>query len=407
MSTPRPRLRPQGAGIAAEAPPPVPLQFTDRPPADPELQKLTEDVLNSLKYAFTAAAAELPVARPGEMDGLFRKFVSTRPAAKRAAFRKEGRRILAASATSRRSAFGRFGQIDPAEYSRIGSDGLVRSVGELRLDPRRVVAAAEGAGSARSAFIQIPPEVIQRISVAAGEPAATSRPRLNLSGMAEAYDKAQGAKFTRLRLVLREVECIKTTSGMGTDEIAMGGLLVDPSGTTKKINEFFVGKNFDAGVKKSYPGGKTFAEWKIVSNGNWPQVYPSMLVMVEKDNGGFSDFLAELWKWVKEYVEKAIMAAGAAAGAAIGAAIGTAFAGIGVLIGAVAGFLVGAFVGWLIAAWKDDLIQVHSQQLHLGAATASYYAAVGLTNDPPKPFALNFKGDGGHYRVRCHYQVVE
>jgi hypothetical protein len=396
MNDPRSRLNLSSDAAAVAGPSELPVSVTDQAPRDPELRKLADDVLGALRYSFTAAAAGLPVERAGTADQAFREYVATRRPARRAEFARRARTLLDAAPSTRREVFGRYAGIDAAQYSRTGSDALVAAAGALALDQARLaeVLAAPAVGDVR--FIEIPPEVIQQISTAAGEP-TTPRRRLNLSGFAQAFDKAQGAKLTRLRLMIKKVRCIKPTSGWGSDEIAMGGLAIDPDGKTRKIGEFMVGTGFLAGKEKVWPGaGKAFAEWKIVANGVWPQVYPSMLLMVEKDNGGFSTMLSKLWSLVKDYVTAALKKAGAALAGALGA-----------IIGAVVGYVLSALVGWIISWWQDDLIQMKPMQLHLGAATASYYAAIGLTAEPPKLSTLNFMGDGGHYRLWYHFQATE
>jgi len=181
----------------------------------------------------------------------------------------------------------------------------------------------------------------------------------------------------------------------------MGGFAVDPDGTTRVIDQFKISHDFDAGESVTFPGvGKLFAEWQLIegsATNPWPLVYAAGVAMAEKDQGGFWQFLHDLWKLVADKVIALIVAG-------VGAGIGGAIGGV---IGAAVGFVVGGLVGLIIGLFDDpdDILGTHHFELWLGSALGSYYDWAGLTKSPPDKFTTDFTGDGGHYRAAFYYRV--
>ena len=211
-----------------------------------------------------------------------------------------------------------------------------------------------------------------------------------------------------LHFRLHKVKCIDETNPEwpGDDEIAMGGTAVPPTGNPTKVPEFMVRDDFDDGESKTYSPPrvlKTFA----LDNVSYPADFLMVLAMAEKDNGGLSQFLQDLWEAIKDEVGVIVAAVGAAAGLAIGGAIGgtvgTAIGGpLGTIIGAVAGAILGALVGWLISAVKDDIFTPQSAAVHLPKPNSTF--AGGALTSPQ--FSLDFRDHGGHYRAYYTWQLV-
>ena len=91
-------------------------------------------------------------------------------------------------------------------------------------------------------------------------------------------------------------------------------------------------------------------------------------------------------------------------------------AGVGALIGneivpglgAIAGAIVGALVGWLIGLIdNDDVMQVRTLQMTLGAATKSYYDWAKLTTPSGWTHTTTFGEDGSHYKVHLAWHVYQ
>ncbi len=210
-----------------------------------------------------------------------------------------------------------------------------------------------------------------------------------------------------LEFRIHKVKCIDETNPEwpGDDEIAMGGTAVPPVGSPTKIPEFRVSNSFDDGESRVYNPPRLLKTFSL-SNVSYPADFLVVLALAEKDNGGLSDFLQEMWEAIKDEVQIIIAAVAAAAGAAIGSAIGgtvgTAIGGpLGTIIGAVAGAILGALVGWIISAVKDDIFTPQSAAVHLPTPNATF--TNGALTSPQ--FTVNFNDHGGYYRVYYSWKI--
>lgn len=210
-----------------------------------------------------------------------------------------------------------------------------------------------------------------------------------------------------LEFRVHQVKCVDETNPEwpGDDEIAMGAVAVADNGSTTKINEFMVRDDYDDGETKIYNPPRLLKSFSL-SNVSYPADFLMVLALAEKDNGGMSDFLADLWEAIKDDVTLIIAAVSAAAGAAIGAgvggSVGTAIGGpLGAIIGAVAGAIIGAIVGWIISALKDDIFTPQAAAVHLPNPLSTF--AGGSLTSPQ--FTVNFRDHGGHYRVYYSWKI--
>lgn len=168
-----------------------------------------------------------------------------------------------------------------------------------------------------------------------------------------------GPQAVALKLNLRKVKCLDETNPEwpGSDSIAAGGVAVDDNKNQSTITEFNVG-SFNDGTVKNFSPAKVLKSFAL-DNVN-PSTFMAFLAIAEKDSGGFSSFLEDLYNAIKAEVQVILnqlgAAAGAAIGTAIGGAIGTSIAGpLGTIIGIAAGLILGALIGWLISAFRDDI----------------------------------------------------
>jgi hypothetical protein len=212
---------------------------------------------------------------------------------------------------------------------------------------------------------------------------------------ADAADLAAGAAFKKLKFGIHHVHCFEETSEWGSDEIALGGIQTFPDGTSAVIEQFMANDDFDQGDTAAVD--RVFASWNIDTGPGWPHVYSVMVAMAEKDNGGFWEFLHQLWDKVAPEV-KELIATGA--GAAIGGKLGGVW-------GAVIGAAVGAIIGWIINTFDngDDIIGTKTFVLTLTAATKSYYDWAKLTEPGGMYYLVNYVGDGGHYSMNGCFKV--
>ena len=404
-------------------------------PTEPNLNAVLQDVLHSLQYSFAAVAADVPIAKPSSTDTMFREFLATRSPKVRSAHSTRASALLKAPVELRHNYFGRFAAIEPTQYSALGFDGLRSTPAPIKLDPAVLKHAVEKQR-----------ESTLRLSVPARsmEPSATNKVKITIPiaprekpeispitpEVAKLMEDVKaGAKYKKLGLFIKRVDCIEETDEpSASDEINLGGVFVSPDGQTHAVKEFTVSSNFDAGESVLYPAaqipsdflghpeklqkafteayakpGRLFCEWDIRSDLGWPAAYCAALCMAEKDDGGFWKFIKQLVSKVIEVVEDAI---GKSVGTAIGAAIGAVAGGWGAIIGAAIGFVIGAFVDWLTGDNPDDIMGTAKLVMSFGAATLSYYKWTGLLKQPHSDlFPVDFKHDGGHYRLLCYYQV--
>jgi hypothetical protein len=378
--------------------PPIPVEKTIAPivieptmPADPALRGVIEDVLAKLRYTFAAAAADAAPTAPGELDTLFRTFLATRSAPARTRAQQQAHALHAAPAPLRAAAFGRYAAIDLQSYRTMGADGLASHVGKLSVES---VALQKSLDQLRAHLGNLG----QPLPHLAPDQHGNVDTPMHPLGVQLDSDHVAGLAFKKMRLFIRRVRCVEETSEWGSDEINIGGSATTPNGTTSMINQFEVSDDFDEGELVDFGMNKVFATWNLVTApAGFPYVYGAVIAMAEKDDGGFYQFLKNLWAKVDSEVKTAIAGL---IGAAIGGAIGN-------VLGAIAGAIVGVIIGWIINLFdnKDDIIGAKPVLITLPSSRKSYYDGAELTSPQGRPYTLNFKGDGGHYRVAVSFKV--
>ena len=356
-----------------------PVVIDADPPSNPDLRKIADDAIARLKLSFAMAASGDHDATPDEDQQAFRAFLATRKPKARAAYQQKARELLQAPADVRSAHFGRYSAAELKSDTTVAD--IVKKVGTLQVDGASVKTGLEEHGKK------------------SGKHTTSHK-----SDQDNQADQKAGEAFQKMRLNITRIKCIRDTDDQwGGDDIALGGLFVSALGKTTKVKAFEPTEDdFESGdVTK--PGMKrNFALWDIETKPNgFPYVYTAILSLAETDDGGFADFIENLWEHVKKVV---IGAVSVAAGAAFGAAIGAAFAGIGVLVG----LALGGFIGWLIDIFhnNDDIIGAKTVRITLGESTKSYYDSRDLTAPGGHTRTLDYKGQGGHYLIDVMFRVA-
>jgi hypothetical protein len=360
----------------------LPVTFTSEPPASPELRKVAEDILNSLKYSFAATAANPQMAAKGRADALFRQFHQASKVQKRAIYQKTAQAFLQAPDAARQATFGRYGSLNVEQYAKVGSDGVDSLVGKLQITQQSLIAALHKAAEDHTKVVR-EMTAIEQI----GKGVAGQKPQ----------EKGTGSKYNKLRLYLTKVECIEQTDdGIGSDEIRLGGTAVGAGGVSWKIPALPKMGDFDDQETHYFNPDKLFVEFQLDGGGNhWPKTFGVVLAMAEEDWGGFGDFINDLWHLVDDKVKAAIAVA---VSAAIAAAIGSVLAGIAV-------FVIGALIDWFISIAKDEIFTPKPVMLTLARSSDAYFESLNLTKKTPSPFPVTFVGFDGHYRVWAYFKV--
>jgi hypothetical protein len=251
----------------------------------------------------------------------------------------------------------------------------------------------------------------------------------------------------KIEFHLNRMKCLDETSDGGdSDEILLGGQLIEPNGNIKKLDRWKVSDDFDAGEARYFDyakckdlppeavvppidflcpnggPGDLYRGRKLVGSTidlqvmPIPATYSLITILGEEDEGGFGDIIQDIYDALKGELDKAFEAAGVAAGAALGGALGSVVPGLGNLIGAAIGaalgWLLGEFIEWLTGLFDDDLIQARHWTIQLASpemaairtlAGAPLPAPDGVVASPLKK--LTYKGDDGKYEAHLHWRV--
>lgn len=380
-----------------------PVSFGAKPPPlDTELQTVVEDVLQGLKFSFVTAAAQVNTALPpGSVEEAFREAIATRSPERRAAYQAKAQQLASAPVRDREAAFGRYGRLEVDEFARLGFGGTSERLSPLVVDQARVrralrVIAEDRMKQAAEAERQVETEA-----------AGGTQPRPKIKLKAKPKPKFQFPRVERLGLYITEVRCVDETDGFlgseaGDDEIIMGGLAIDGSGKTTKIDPFIVGSEFDDGDVKQYsPPGRKFCEFDATQGKDWPKSYAAVVSMAEEDMGGFAAGLTVAWTKASPVVEKKFKAAVAdAAEEETGEALAQVFAEIMT-------WIVMNLVDWILDIFADDIFPPITAYATLSSPFEFMYQNVpgsGWTN-LAWPGQLTFTGHGGKYTVNCHWKI--
>jgi hypothetical protein len=103
--------------------------------------------------------------------------------------------------------------------------------------------------------------------------------------------------LTQASLRIHSVKCVDETNGQyverfGNDEIWLGGYTIAANGSTQVVAPWPVYPHFDDGEIKVFEPPRVFQSFAL-GVGGFPKEFGVGLVLVEKDNGGMGDAIAE------------------------------------------------------------------------------------------------------------------
>lgn len=206
----------------------------------------------------------------------------------------------------------------------------------------------------------------------------------------------------RVEFLLYEVKCLDETNPEwpGNDKINCGAVAVDDQGSVSTINEFNVMDGFKDNVVKTYNPPKMLKSFPLNSF-KYPKSFLVTLTLAEKDWGGFSKFLEELYKAIKNDLQKILNALGAAAA---GALTGSVIAGpVGAIIGAIIGLLLELLFKWIIKLLKDDVFEPQSTSIIMPTANSTFSSGSLISS----LMYFNFQDFGGSYRVGYKWKICQ
>jgi hypothetical protein len=407
---------------------------TGEAPSNSELRKIGQDAIDALKYSFTVVAAEQTSAvREGSLEKSMQAgFAAMRPE-RRDRFETGAKSLLKMSKSQRRRTFGRYGGLGPNEFRKAGFDRAHEVVGvELKLDHklaglpvRRLNIPASAVVRRTPAGLVIPmaglgfegaDESALDLATRKGLDKALENglvngeklkdiwgldlaPDLDGFGDDEAGFEESGV-LTKLGMWITRVKCVDETNPewWGDDEFAVGGTSIDEDGDTQNLGETYLGGGWHDGRQKTYSNWR-FTWFNLQEGESWPKTYQLIFLAAEKDNGGFSSFLSDVYDRVRSLVMSAVSKlVGIALTPCLGPIIGQA-------IGTVVAWVVDVFISWIISWWEDDPFPAHVASVtHAGwGARWTVNGTWGSTSSPLT--SAHFYGHGGHYLIDYYWKL--
>lgn len=161
----------------------------------------------------------------------------------------------------------------------------------------------------------------------------------------------------------------------------------------KKNSLFKVSDSFNDGDSKTYRPPREIAAFNIREGGNhWPKQYRVVIVLAERDFGGFPDFLANAAKKLKEYIVELV-------GDAVGIVVDAELASI---IASLVAHAITAVIRWLRQLWQDDVfpaisdeVAMHSLDQHFATGTRTSSIRTRSTS-----------AHGGKYKLRFDWHLT-
>ncbi|MGG6240955.1 hypothetical protein ACQ4N7_20220 [Nodosilinea sp. AN01ver1] len=230
------------------------------------------------------------------------------------------------------------------------------------------------------------------------------------SGESKTSSPASSTKHNEFRLNLLKLKCIDPVDGEISDwfdnEISIGGMGIDSTGQEIRVTESYV-SSFKIQQTYSFKPAKRFVGFDLNRSGIWPRIFTVTLAAAEKDlDGGFIEFLQQLWGILEEYVKELLTAAIAAGITAAGTATGFAAEASGLvggtIIGSIVGAALGAFTAWVFDSLDDDIFDPVIASISLPSNTTLFD---GNSKTSP-PFKTQFSRTNALYELTYNWELV-
>jgi len=403
-----------------------------RTPSNSELRKIAEDISGALKYSFASVAAD-PNAnmRPGSVEADIKTYLKGLDATKVAKYTGVSKTLVGAKDVVRMATFGRAGKRSAAEHLGVagGFDKYDSGLAPIAINRGLLGVKTPEMTVSRDMFTDTPDGLLIRRELMgdfdfeavdenqsdgfdALEDEIMDRSRLeDIWGSFGSADETQtGSDFEaavtdKIGLWVRRVKCVDETNPESLwfvnlhDTIAIGGQSIDEDGDVRKISERHVGSGFDDGDQKLYGNSFRFHGFSMREANHWPKSYRVIMMLAEKDHGGFQKLLNALYAHIRDKVKQAIT------NAVTGALAGYLGPVIAKAIGEVAAWIVDALIGWLINLFGDDVFPAHIASVTTPSMAARWRYSDGSWGNPQSPMrTAHFYGHGGHYLVNYYWK---
>lgn len=412
-----------------------------------EIQKIVDDVVDSLKCCYTSVAAYPNTEfRANSIESLFAEAFNDMESERRESIHNKAVELTSFDVPSKKAIFGRYGEVAGVDYLGIGFDRADDRFGGIKalnissklLGVKEPMIAAPISSATVTADGLLLPVTREGLPTGLEEPldalgagfkdAMESAKKSELSVDPQKFNDIWGptieedlfassssefeeefeeqAVRNSLGFYIKRIKCIDETGKgwigeWGHDEIAIGGVSTDEDGDTKKIPEKFVGGGFDDGDSKSYTPHLQFTWFSLNERKEWPKKYYLTLLLAEKDWGGFSKILSQVWEKVRDKVKDAL----AKLGESIGSAWGAIWKAIGKAIGVIVGWIIDVFLKWLIKLFSDDPFKPVLLSCTLWSASSLFNHADGSRRTYSPTRTAHFYGNDGHYTAEYYWKL--
>jgi hypothetical protein len=206
--------------------------------------------------------------------------------------------------------------------------------------------------------------------------------------------------WDRLSLQFIRVACIDETNGWfgtesGSDEISIGGAMLDTDGNTNKIAPVDLGGSWDDGDVRDISPPKSITGYSLRGGLTFPRALFLTLILVERDGSGMQDIINGLVEKIAEEAKTTLTALlAAAAGAAVGGPIGA-------LIGLAVGYAIDKIVDKIRHLWDDVAFIPRTIQADIPSRQAMFAGRQTSTSE-----VVRFRGPG-EYACRYQWQLSE
>ncbi len=201
---------------------------------------------------------------------------------------------------------------------------------------------------------------------------------------------------------LRRIDCLDQTNGwLGgetlVDKISWASILHGSAGETVKTGVMNAGK-FRDGDSRTFSPPRELATFRA-DVGSWPWHASIVLLLAERDAGGFAKFLDKVYDKVKDKISQQVSKAVAAG---LIKFIGKILASI---IGAAVAWAVNRVLKWLIDVIKDDVFTPVTTGVWIQSEKALRHASEVLHGFTSPPQVARFKQFGGTYEMTWDVQL--
>ncbi len=204
---------------------------------------------------------------------------------------------------------------------------------------------------------------------------------------------------TKATFRIHSVKCVDETGGsfaekFGNDEISLGGFGIDANGQVTKVGEFEVYADFDDNDVKNFAPPRRFVTLALGGGGSGSVT--AGLLLVEKDGGGMSTALQNLYAKVVEEMNKKKQQEMARRGVSSLTGADIDWKAIWEIVKP----LVVAYVkDKIISAFKDDPFPLQSVSITVRGGTFGG----GMLTSPQS--TVEFRGNDGIYRMTYDWEL--